>query len=451
MGRRNKKLSDMPFEVEIHSLDSKGMGVTVHEGRQLRVYDALVGEKVSARYLFGRSQRGKAETLEVLTSSPDRVEPRCPHFGVCGGCSLQHMSMKAQLSRKQETLLAHLEAYGNVHAGEIYPVLQGPQWNYRRKARLSVRDVAAKDRVLVGFRERNGRFVADMQECHVLRKEISLMLPVLSALLGELDTRSAVPQIEVACGDGQCALIIRHLEDLSDNDKQRMLAFAREHDIGLYLQSKGPDTVRLLDGLESALEYGIPALGLRFAFEPLDFLQVNSELNQDMVLRAMELLDPQADDKILDLFCGLGNFTLALATKAGQVTGVEGSEEMVRRGAVNARLNKLENIDFHAVDLYQPSDVQPWPAGDYSKILLDPPRSGALELLTWIAASKVKRVLYISCNPETLARDAAILVNEHGFELKGTGIMNMFPHTPHSEAIALFERRASSDRNGVQA
>ena len=260
-----------------------------------------------------------------------------------------------------------------------------------------------------------------------------------------------MPQIEAACGDEQCALIIRHLKELSANDRQRLLVFAREHNVALYLQSKGPDTVRLLDGLESALEYGIPKLGLRFAFEPLDFLQVNSELNQDMVLRAMELLDPQADDKILDLFCGLGNFTLALATKAAQVTGVEGSEEMVRRGSANARLNNLENIDFHAVDLYQPSDVQPWPDGNYTKIMLDPPRSGALELLPWIAASTVNRVLYVSCNPETLARDAGVLVNEHGFELKGAGIMNMFPHTPHSEAIALFERSGPSDNKGVKS
>jgi len=450
MGRRNKKLSDLPFVVEIHSLDAKGMGVTTHEEKKLCVYDALVGERVSARYLFGRSQRGKAETLEVLEHSADRVEPRCPHFGYCGGCSLQHMSQNAQLVRKQAGLLAHLQQSGNVQADEIYPVLQGPHWNYRRKARLSVRDVPAKERVLVGFRERNGRFVADMSECHVLRKEIAAMLPDLSEMLGELDVRSAIPQIEVACGDERCALIIRHLADLSADDKQRMQAFAREHNIALYLQSKGPDTVRLLDGLESALEYRIPALGLKFAFEPLDFLQVNSELNQDMVLRAMKLLDPQADDKILDLFCGLGNFTLALATKAGQVTGVEGSEEMVRRGSANARLNKLDNIDFHAVDLYQASVVQPWPAGDYTKIMLDPPRSGALELLPWIAASKVNRVLYISCNPETLARDAGVLVNEHGFVLKGAGIMNMFPHTPHSEAIALFERSGSSDYNGAK-
>lgn len=451
MGRRTKKLSEQPFEVEIHSLDAKGMGVTTHEEKRLRVYDVLVGERVSARYLFGRSQRGKAEMLEVLEPSADRVEPRCPHFGYCGGCSLQHMSHDAQLARKQEALLLHLQQTGHVEAGEIYPVLQGPQWNYRRKARLSVRDVPAKGRVLVGFRERNGRFVADMSECHVLRKEIAEMLPLLSSLLGELEARSTVPQIEVACGDEQCALIIRHLQDLSANDKQRMREFAREHNIALYLQSKGPDTVQLLDGLEAALQYGIPALGLKFTFEPLDFLQVNSELNQAMVLRAMELLDPRADDKILDLFCGLGNFTLALATKAGQVTGVEGSAQMVERGYANARLNGLENVDFHAVDLYQASEDQPWPNGDYTKIMLDPPRSGALELLPWIAASEVSRVLYISCNPETLARDAGVLVNEYGFELKGAGIMNMFPHTPHSEAIALFERNGPSDSQGVKS
>lgn len=451
MGRRNKKLPDLPFEVEIHSLDSKGMGVTIHDDKKLRVYDALTGERVSARYLFGRSQRGKAETLEVLEASSDRVEPRCPHFGYCGGCSLQHMSSDVQLSRKQESLQLQLQQTGQVQAAEMYPVLHGPQWNYRRKARLSVRDVVAKKRVLVGFRERNGRFVADINECHVLRKEISDLLPVLSAVLGTLEARATVPQIEVACGDDQCALIIRHLEDLSKKDEEHLLAFAREQNIALYLQSKGPDTVQLLNGLESKLEYSIPALGLRFVFEPLDFLQINSELNQDMVLRAMELLDPQVEDKILDLFCGLGNFTLPLATKAGRVTGIEGSEDMVRRGRANAQLNQLDNIDFHSVDLYQPNMVQPWPDGDYTKIMLDPPRSGALELLPWIAASKASRVLYISCNPETLARDAGALVNQHGFELKGAGIMNMFPHTPHSEAIALFERGHTPANEGLRS
>lgn len=440
MGRSRKRLSDQPFEVEIQSLDSKGMGMTTHEGKELRVYDALTGEKVRARYLFGRNQRGKAETLEVLLPSGDRVEPRCPHFGYCGACGLQHMSADAQVARKQEALLDQLRQTGSVEPEEIYPALEAPQWNYRRKARLSVRNVPAKNRVLVGFRERDGRFVADMSECHILREEVSDILPALSGLLGELECNSAVPQIEVACGDSQCAFIVRHLEELSAGDISRMQEFARQHAVVFYMQPKGPDSVRLLEGLESKLEYGIPSLGLTFAFEPLDFIQINGELNRKMVMRALELLDPQAGDHVLDLFCGLGNFTLALATRAGHVTGVEGSEEMVNRGKANARKNKLDNVDFHAVDLYQSVKERPWPAGDYTRVLLDPPRSGALELLPWIGASGVSRVLYISCNPETLARDAGVLVKEHGFDLKGAGILNMFPHTSHSEAIALFER-----------
>ncbi len=440
MGRSRKKLSDQPFEVEITSLDAKGMGITEHEGKRLKVYDALPGETVSVRYLFGRSQRGKAECLEVLNPSVDRVEARCPHFGYCGGCSLQHMSMPAQLARKEAILFQNLLDAGQLEAAEKYPPLSGTEWNYRRKARLSVRDVAAKGRVLVGFRERNGRFVADMSECHILRSEVSASLADITTLMESLECRGSIPQIEVACGDRQFALIIRHLEELSEADTELMRAFSSNTGIGIYLQSAGPDSIVLLAPEDLQLEFAIDDLGLRFHFEPLDFTQVNGELNQLMVKRAMDLLDPQPDDQILDLFCGLGNFTLPLATRAGQVVGVEGSQEMVERGASNAALNGLTNVSFHARDLYQPCDEAPWPKADYNKILLDPPRSGAQELLAWIAASKVRRLVYISCNPETLARDADILVNQHGFKLQGAGIINMFPHTPHSEAIALFER-----------
>jgi len=440
MGRSRKKLSELPFEVEILSIGAKGMGIAEHEGKRLKVYDALPGEKVSARYLFGRSQRGKAETLEVLEPSADRVEPRCPNFGYCGGCSMQHMSMDAQLARKQAALFQNLKETGQLEPVSLYPPLNGPAWNYRRKARLSVRDVAAKGRVLVGFRERNGRYVADMTECHILRSEIADSFQQITSLMGTLECRGTIPQIEVACGDGQSALIIRHLEDLSEADTELMRAFSTETGIGIFLQSGGPDTVVLLAPDNFQLEFGIDSLGLKFHFEPLDFTQVNGELNQQMVMRAMELLDPQPEDRILDLFCGLGNFTLPLATRAGQVVGIEGSEEMVERGGTNASLNDLGNVSFHATDLYQACETAPWPEADYNKVLLDPPRSGAEELLPWIAASKVSRVLYISCNPETLARDADILVNQYGFKLQGAGIINMFPHTPHSEAIALFER-----------
>jgi 23S rRNA (uracil1939-C5)-methyltransferase len=446
MGRSRKKLSDKPFEVDIVSIDAKAMGLAEHEGKRLQVYDALAGETVLARYLFGRSNRGKAQTLEVLQSSAERVRPRCQHFGVCSACSLQHVSMDAQLAGKQAALLGYLENTGAVEPAQIYSPLSGPLWNYRRKARLSVRDVAAKDRVLIGFRERNGRYVADMDTCHVLREEIAGALPGLSRLVESMQCRASIPQIEVACGDKQCALIIRHLEALSEGDALSLRSFSRETGLGIFLQPAGPESIYLLEPEHIQLEYGIEQLGLRFQFEPLDFIQVNGGLNQLMVMRALELLDPQPEDNILDLFCGLGNFTLPLATRAGNVTGVEGSAAMVARGKSNAVLNGLKNVDFHAADLYQACDAPPWPQADFNKVLLDPPRSGAKELLGWIAASRASRVLYISCNPETLARDAGLMVNQYGFVLDGAGVINMFPHTPHSEAIAVFERRVDGAR-----
>ena len=441
MGRSRKKLSDQPFELEVGLLDSKGLGLAVLEERKLRVFDALPGEKIIARNLFGRKNRGRAETLEILHPSADRVKARCPSFGNCGACSLQHMSMDAQLARKQAALLQSLRDTGQVEPGEVYIPLDAAHWNYRRKARLSVRDVLAKDRVLIGFRERDGRYVADMDECHVLHSVIADALPKLSGLLKTLECRSTIPQIEVACGDERCAMIIRHMEDLSGPDIESLRAFAGQSGIGIYLQSSGPDSVKLLEPADFQLEYAFEPLALRFRFGPLDFIQVNGALNQKMVGRAMELLDPQAGDNILDLFCGLGNFSLPLALGAGRVVGLEGSAEMVGQARSNAKLNGLDNVDFHISDLYQPGAAPPWPAADYNKVLLDPPRSGALELLPWIAAGKVSRVLYISCNPETLARDAGVLVNQHGFSLAGAGVMNMFPHTHHSEAIALFERK----------
>ncbi len=440
MGRSRKKLSDQPFELEITSFDSKGLGLAEFKERKLRVFDALPGEKVIVRNLFGRKNRGRVETLEVLHPSADRVQARCPSFGTCGACSLQHMSMDAQLARKQAQLLQSLRDVGGVEPRQVYAPLDASHWNYRRKARLSVRDVVAKDRVLIGFRERNGRYVTQMEECHILHTVIAEALPKLSSLIQTLDCRSSIPQVEVACGDVRCAMIIRHLEELSDSDIESLRSFARATGLGIYLQAAGPGSVKLLEPAGFQLEYAFEQLDLRFQFEPLDFIQVNGELNQQMVKRALELLAPQADDNILDLFCGLGNFTLSLARGGGRVTGVEGSAEMVERARANAVLNGLDKVEFHMADLYQPGDAPPWPATRYDKILLDPPRSGAQELLSWIAGSGANRVLYISCNPETLARDAGILVNRHKFNFLGAGVMNMFPHTHHSEAIALFER-----------
>ncbi len=444
MGRRRNKLSDQPFEVDITGLDSRGLGLAVHAEKTLKVTDALAGEKVIARYLFGRKQRGRVEVLEIKQASPDRVQPRCPHFGNCGGCSLQHMSMEAQLASKQASLLKSLRDAGGSEPATLYAPLRGPEWNYRRKARLSVRDVAGKGRVLVGFRERDGRYVADMQSCHVLSSKIANALPQMSLLLEKLSCRGQVPQLEVACDDQQCALIIRHLVDITRADTEHLQVFSQVAGIGIYLQSAGPDSIHLLAPPELQLEYSLESLGLRFEFGPQDFIQVNGELNQQMVMRALVLLQPQAEDNILDLFCGLGNFTLALATRAGRVMGVEGSAEMVERARSNASLNALSNVEFAAINLYANSfelgSAAPWPGTNYNKIMLDPPRSGAQELLPWIAASSVSHVLYISCNPGTLATDAALLVKEYGFSLAGAGIINMFPHTAHNEAIALFVR-----------
>jgi 23S rRNA (uracil1939-C5)-methyltransferase len=448
MGRSRKKLSDQPFEVDIATLDNKGLGLTEHADKTLRVFDALPGEKVVARYMFGRSLRGRAETLEVLQASVDRAEPRCPHFGNCGACSLQHLSMEAQLQRKETILLEYLRAAGLVlDPASVYAPLDGPLWNYRRKARLSVRDVAAKDRVLVGFRERNSRYVADMDQCFILHGVIAGALPKLARLVESLDCRTRIPQVEVACGDERCAMILRHLDPLSADDLERLREFALQTDLGIYLQASGPDSVRLFEPADFQLEYGIEPLGLRFVFEPLDFIQVNGGINQQMVMRALDLLDVQEGDTLLDLFCGLGNFTLPLATRAGHVTGIEGSGEMVGRARENARLNGLANAEFQQADLYRESRQQPWPDRDYNKVLLDPPRSGAHELIPWIAASNVSHVLYISCNPETLARDAGLLVNSHNFRLQGAGVINMFPHTTHSEAIALFERPGKGEKS----
>jgi len=440
MGRSRKKISDQPFELEINSFDSKGLGLAEYEEKRLHVFDALPGERVIARNLFGRKNRGKAETLEVLIPSVDRVKARCPSFGICGACSQQHMSMDTQLARKQAALLRSLREVGGVEPDRVYAPLDASHWNYRRKARLSVRDVSVKGRVLIGFRERDGRYVAEMDECHILHTVIAKALPRLSSLFQTLDCRSSIPQVEVACGDVRCAMIIRHLEELSVKDIDALRSFACETGLGIYLQAAGPDSVKLLEPAGFQLEYAFEQLDLRFQFQPLDFIQVNGELNQQMVMRALQLLDPQPDDSILDLFCGLGNFTLPLARHGGQVTGMEGSAEMVERARANARLNGLANVEFHMADLYQSGDKPPWPPARYNKILLDPPRSGAQDLLPWIAASRVNRVLYISCNPETLARDAGILVNQYKFNFHGAGVMNMFPHTHHSEAIALFER-----------
>ncbi len=439
--RRNRKPPREPIEVTIDDLSHDGRGVATWDEKKVFIHGALPGERVLARLTGRKRSYDEGETLEVLEASPDRLEPRCPHFGQCGGCSLQHLAGNRQIESKQNTLLQNLERIGKVVPAEIWNPLTGPSWHYRRKARLSVRYVRKKERVLVGFRERYGRFVADMQECHVLDSRVAEQLSGLSQLIFSMDARSSIPQLEVACGDECCALIFRHMVPLSEGDLEKLRSFARDTGIAVLLQPKGPATIHCLEPESLDLSFGIPDYKLNMVFEPSDFVQVNAEINFKMIARVMELLDPRFDDRVLDLFCGLGNFTLPIATRAFEVVGIEGESELVRRAEANAARNNIVNARFFAADLNQDPSTAPWLRVPYDKVLLDPPRSGAEFILPHIAASGADRVVYVSCHPASLARDAGILVRQFGFRLLGAGVMDMFPHTGHVESIALFERK----------
>lgn len=440
--RRRRKLPKEPFEAIIEDLSHDGRGVTTHQDKKVFVHGALPGERVSVRVTDRKRNYDEGETLDVLEPSPDRIEPRCPYFGQCGGCSLQHLDPAKQIEAKHHALVQNLERIGKVKPGEFWEPLTGPQWGYRRKARLSVRYVHKKERVLVGFRERYGRFVADMQTCFVLDERIASQLENLSALVFSMDARRSIPQIEVACGDESCALVFRHLEPLSETDLEKLRLFAMDSGIATLLQPSGPASIHCLEPAGVDLQFSVPEFGVQLAFGPSDFIQVNTVMNRQMIHRVMELLDPVESDRVLDLFCGLGNFTLPIATKGGGVVGIEGDTELVRRAGENAKRNGLDNVVFHAADLNEDPGSAPWLKQPYDKVLVDPPRSGAEFILPHVAASGAKRVVYVSCHPASLARDAGILVHQHGFKLLGAGVMDMFPHTGHVESIALFERKA---------
>jgi 23S rRNA (uracil1939-C5)-methyltransferase len=425
----------------IEDLSHDGRGVATRDEKKVFIHGALPGERVMARLTDRKRSYDEGETLEVLQASEHRVEPRCPHFGQCGGCSLQHLDVTHQIEAKQHSLLQNLERIGKIAPEVVWKPLTGPVWHYRRKARLSVRYVHKKERVLVGFRERYGRFVADMQECHVLDQRIAERLPELSALIYSMDAKTSIPQLEVACGDEVCALVFRHLEPLSDLDLEKLRDFARASGIAVLLQPKGPDSIFCLEPEVVELSYKIPEFGVEIFFGPSDFVQVNAAMNQAMIGRAMELLDPAADDRILDLFCGLGNFTLPIATRVTEVVGIEGDGALVNRAGSNAERNGLDTVHFHAADLNDDPGSAPWLREPYDKVLVDPPRSGAEFILPHIAASGASRVVYVSCHPASLARDAGTLVRQFGFRLAGAGVMDMFPHTGHVESIALFERK----------
>ena len=439
--RRGRKLPAEPIEARIEDLSHDGRGVTTYGEKKVFVHGALPGELVLARITDRKRNFDEGETIEVIEASPDRIEPLCPHFGQCGGCSLQHLDPQRQIESKQNTLVQNLERIGKVTPDTIWEPLTGPQWGYRRKARLSVRYVHKKERVLVGFRERYGRFVADMQECRVLDQRVASQLGRLSELIYSMDARRTIPQLEVSCGDRQCALVFRHLEPLIEDDLNKLRDFAGETGIAVLLQPAGPASIHCLEPASVELEFEVPEFGIRLAFGASDFVQVNIAMNQKMIHRAMQLLDPQKADRVLDLFCGLGNFTLPIATQAGEVVGVEGDSELVRRAGENAARNGLKNVCFQAADLAEDPGSASWLKQPYDKVLVDPPRSGAEFILPHIAASGARRIVYVSCHPASLARDAGILVHQFSFQLLGAGVMDMFPQTGHVESIALFERR----------
>ncbi len=431
-----------PVVADITDLSHDGRGVARVNGKAVFVHGALPGEQVELRFLRRRRKYDEAEAISVITASSDRIEPRCAHAQMCGGCAFQHLDITAQRAFKQHQLVENLRRIGQleISAEQIAQPLIAADWQYRRKARLSVRYVHKKQRVLVGFRERRGSFVADCRECHVLRPEVAAQLPALAQLVESLSIKDRIAQFEVACDDTSAALIVRHLEAFNDQDLELLKRFSADTGIAIYLQPKGPDTIHRLAPEQHQLSYLIDDGQISIDFEPSDFVQVNGPLNQAMVKQALEWLQPQPDEQVLDLFCGLGNFSLPLARRTGRVVGVEGANELVQRARLNAQSNALDNTEFYVADLSEPPRDAAWVNQDYGCILLDPPRSGAEACLPFIAASKAHTVLYVSCQPASLARDIGILVNQYGFTLAKVGIMDMFPHTAHVESMALLTR-----------
>jgi 23S rRNA (uracil1939-C5)-methyltransferase len=479
MSRRRKPYqnpADNPIlSATIESLDQEGRGVAHVDGKTIFIDGALPNEQVTYQAQRIKPSYEVANVVEVLQASSERVTPKCPHYGLCGGCKLQHMDATAQVTAKQQMLEADLWHIGKVKAENMLPPLFGPTWGYRHKARLSVKYVQKKERVLVGFNEKGTRFVADMNSCEVLVPEVSALIAPLQSMIFELSIRDKLPQIELAVGEGSViVLILRIMEALTANDETLLKAFADNHNVQIWTQSKGPDTIKPFWPLNgAALSYSLPEFDLNYPFKPNEFTQVNPQINQQMVSRAMQLLAPKAGEKIADFFCGIGNFTLPIARSGASVLGLEGLSNLVDRANESAALNKISNAEFGVADLFKMTEASLSELGHFDKWLIDPPRDGAFELVKALknapktdiiqadalganihAASSAsenapafylgentnpKLIVYVSCNPATLARDAGILVNEKGYKLVAAGVINMFPHTAHVESIALFE------------
>jgi len=437
-----KKNTEATVTIEKFSHD--GRGIARIDGKTTFIQGALPDEIVIFKYLRCKRDFDEGEVVSVLSPSPHRVTPPCPHYSVCGGCSLQHLDSSMQIQEKQNLFLDVLARIGHCQPETILPPLATVSLHYRNKARLSVRFSSKNKIVFVGFREKNNpRYIANINGCAILNSEVDYQLPNLRALIGSLDYPDAIAQIEVAAGDDAVALIIRNMKDLSANDESKLTEFAESSGFRLFLQPGGPDSVHLFypKTANEFLTYHLPSEGVSFLFHPTDFTQVNASLNRLMIPQAMSLLDLTSDDVVLDLFCGLGNFSLPMAKKCSRVIGVEGSENMTQRAYKNASQNHITNVEFFTANLDDPAVFEKLKHYSITKLLVDPPRAGALEIVKQIEHLNPQRIVYVSCNPATLARDAGVLVNEKGYCLVSAGVMDMFPHTTHVESIALFEKR----------
>jgi len=436
-GRKRRR---EPETARIESASHDGRGIAAIDGKKVFVAGALPGEEVRFQRRKSRRNFDEAELLEVLEASPERIEARCEAYGRCGGCSLQHVSETQQRQIKEQALRDNLERIGRVAPSTWFEPMTGPGWNYRRRARLAVKDVHAKGRVLVGFRERHAPFITDMHRCEVLAQPVDGMIDALSELVGALSISARLPQVEIAVADNATAMVFRVLDAPTAEDEALLRAFSEDHDIRVYLQPGGLDSIYLLapDSIADPLYYDLPEFDVRIAFDAVGFVQVNSEINRRMVHQAVELLDPGPEDRVLDLYCGIGNFSLPIARRAGEVLGVEGDAMLVKAAAANAELNGISNAKFRQADLSAIDGSEGWLREGWDLLLLDPARSGAQEIVEHIERIGPKRIVYVSCHPGTLARDAGTLVNEKGYTCESAGIIDMFPHTAHVESIAVF-------------
>lgn len=438
---RRRRIPVGEFEAEVVDLAHDGRGVAKIDGKVIFIADALPGERVRFHYVASHHDVDEGQMLAVSLPSPDRVEPKCRHYGVCGGCALQHLAPAAQVAFKQKQMLDALARIGKLVPERVAAPLTGPVWDYRRRARLGVHFERARGQVAVGFRQRAGSKLASLSRCEVLDRRVGDKLPELAAMVAGLSLRARIPQIEVACSDETVALVFRVLAPPTDDDRARLAAFGAVQGFAIYLQTGGPGTVAPLPGISAQLNYSPDGGDDRLHFEPTDFIQVNGAISQAMVRQAMDWLDAGPAVSVLELFCGLGNFSLPLARRGATVTAIEGDEGLVARARANAAAAGLA-VNFHRADLFKSGAAAPWAGQPFDAVLLDPPRAGAVEVLPTIAAIAPQRIVYVSCHPGTLARDAGILVHEHGYRLVQAGAMDMFPHTAHIESMALFERAA---------